>query len=804
MDENGRKEDDNRKRRFQEHGFDPEKIQEQAEKLAIEFETLKSVQESLLAGVSLGFVAVDSTGKALSSNRRLLEILDFQAPENAIEMDGLTFPPLVDSGISEMFRICLEEGRSVTGENWYSGGSGKRVLLRKSIAPLRDGKGNVCGCQATIEDVTEQKLAEEALRESEERYRLLAQNSLTGIYIHQDGLFVYVNRRLASMMGYAVDDMVGRRFWDFVHPSDRAVVKQRGLARSLGESVEPRYEFRSLCKDGSTKWFEVMATSIMYRGRTANMGNVADITERKKADQALLESRQEYRDLYEESRSKEELYRSLLNSSPAAVVVYDVEGRVRYVNDSFTRLFGWTLDEMRGKRVPYVPDSEVEVTTTAIRAALEDGALQSSFETKRQTKDGRVLEVSIRGSRYHDYEGKPQGLLVVLDDITERKRLEEQLRQAARMQAIGQLAGGVAHDFNNLLTGVMGYSSMLLQQMGDDNPYRDKVKQISRAAERAAGLTRQLLAFGRKQMLDVRVVDINAAIREFEPFLRRLIGEDIEFETVLDASVGRVKGDPGQLEQIIMNLAVNARDAMPSGGKMTIETADVRLDEEYARTHPEVEPGPYVMMAVSDSGRGMKQETLERIFDPFFTTKEKGIGTGLGLSTVYGIVKQHHGHISVYSETGRGTVFKVFLARVEDPVEEMPKPAATIQRKEAHEWILVVEDEEIVRHLACEALTLLGYSALAAGDPDEALKVCDTHSGPIHLLLTDVVLPQMDGRTLFGILSAQRPELRVLYVSGYTEHFIVKHGVLDRNVHFMQKPFTVEDLASKVRQVLDE
>jgi two-component system, cell cycle sensor histidine kinase and response regulator CckA len=804
MDENGRKDNGNRKRWLQECGFDLEKIQEEAERLAIENETLKSVQESLLAGVSLGFVAVDLTGKVLSSNCRLLEILGSQAPASDIEIDGFTFPPLVESGISEMFRICLEEGRFVKGEKWYAGSSGKRVFLRKSLVPLRDGMGNICGCQAAIEDVTEQKLAEEALRESEERYRLLAQNSLTGIYIHQDGLFVYVNDRLASMMGYSVEDMVGRKFWDFVHPSDRVLVKQRGLARSLGESVQPLYEFRALCKDGSTKWFEVMATSIMYRGRTANMGNVADITERKKADRALLESRQEYRDLYEESRSNEELYRTLLNASPAAVVVYDLDGRVRYVNDSFTRLFGWTLEEIRGKRVPYVPESEAEVTTSAISAALEDGALQSSFETKRQTKDGRILEVNIRGSRYHDYGGNPQGLLVVLDDTTERKRLEEQLRQAARMQAIGQLAGGVAHDFNNLLTGVMGYSSILLQQMGDDNPHRDKIAQISRAAERATGLTRQLLAFGRKQMLDVRVVDLNAAVTEFEPFLRRLIGEDIEFETVLGASLGRVRADPGQLEQIIMNLAVNARDAMPSGGKMTIETADVRLDEEYARTHPEVEPGPYVMLAVSDTGRGMKQETLERIFDPFFTTKEKGIGTGLGLSTVYGIVKQHHGHISVYSEIGRGTVFKVFLARVEDPVEQVPKPAATMPRKEAHEWILVVEDEEIVRHLACEALTLLGYSTLAAGDPEEALKVCDTHPGTIHLLLTDVVLPRMDGRTLFGLLSAQRPELRVLYVSGYTENFIVRRGVLDRNVHFMQKPFTVEDLALKVRQVLDE
>jgi len=419
-------------------------------------------------------------------------------------------------------------------------------------------------------------------------------------------------------------------------------------------------------------------------------------------------------------------------------------------------------------------------------------------------KDGYQRTVEIHAYPILDEEGKVSQIIEYSIDVTERKHLEEQLRQASKMEAIGQLAGGIAHDFNNLLTAIMGYSSILLQQIPKSEPYRQKVVEISVAAERAAGLTRELLAFSRKQVLDVRVLDLNGAVAEFGKILGRLIGENIEVATVLDPSLGQVKADPGQIQQILMNLAINARDAMSEGGKLTVETRNAVLDQEYTRANPEVRPGSYVMFSVSDNGVGMDAQTLSRVFDPFFTTKEKGKGTGLGLSTVYGIVKQHEGHISVYSEPGHGTIFKVYLPRVQEVADQTPEPLPTQPGLVGKETVLVVEDEDLVRDLACEALQMLGYSVLRAGDPDQALDISSQYEGPIHLLLTDVVLPRMDGRTLFIRLTSQRPATRALYVSGYTEDFIVHHGVLHRGVHFLQKPFTLESLAIKVREVLDE
>ncbi len=393
--------------------------------------------------------------------------------------------------------------------------------------------------------------------------------------------------------------------------------------------------------------------------------------------------------------------------------------------------------------------------------------------------------------------------MVAQRDITEHKRLEEQLRQAVKMEAVGRLAGGVAHDFNNLLTAIMGYCAMLMQQLPEEGAHVQKLAQINLASERAAALTQQLLAFSRKQVLRMRVVDLNGVISDIGEMLRRLIGEHIDLVTFLDPELPRVRADHGQIEQIIMNLAVNARDAMPHGGRLTLETAYVTLDEEYAKFHLEVKAGSYVMISMSDNGLGMEADTRSRIFEPFFTTKGKELGTGLGLSTVYGIVKQHGGHITVYSEQNVGTTFKIYLPRVEEFPEEMPVSVLTPQQPRGDETILLVEDEEIVRNIATEFLQMLGYTLLSVGDPEEALALCADHPGNINLLLTDVILPKMDGRTLSRRLSRIRPDVRVLYVSGYTENAIVHHGVLDHGIHFLQKPFSMDALALKVREVLD-
>jgi len=401
----------------------------------------------------------------------------------------------------------------------------------------------------------------------------------------------------------------------------------------------------------------------------------------------------------------------------------------------------------------------------------------------------------------------PSAIQRALQERVERKergRLEEQLQQAQKMEAIGRLAGGIAHDFNNLLTVITGYSQLLLDHLPDGDPIRAHVGQIKKAGDRAASLTRQLLAFSRKQVLAPQVLDLNRIVANTDKMLTRLIGEDIELVAVAYPDLGRVKADPGQIEQVIMNLAVNARDAMPQGGRLTIETANVDLDENYSSQRLVVIPGAYVMLAVSDTGTGMNSEIQSRIFEPFFTTKEQGKGTGLGLATVYGIVKQSGGYVWVYSEPGKGAAFKIYLPRVEEAADEVKKTEGVVRVTAGSETILVVEDNEPLRRLVCGVLEAKGYTLLEAGSGEEALKVIEAHTGPLGLLLTDVVMPRVNGPELAARLAPLHPEVKVLYMSGYTDNAIVHHGILDNGARFLQKPFTPEALARKIREVLDK
>jgi nitrogen-specific signal transduction histidine kinase/CheY-like chemotaxis protein len=379
---------------------------------------------------------------------------------------------------------------------------------------------------------------------------------------------------------------------------------------------------------------------------------------------------------------------------------------------------------------------------------------------------------------------------------------EEQLRQSQKLEAIGQLAGGVAHDFNNLLTVIGGYSSILLGRISEDSPHRVAVEEIKKASERASALTRQLLAFSRKQILQPKLLDLNGVIADLEKMVRRLISEDIVLFILTDPLLGKVKADPGQVEQVLLNLIVNARDAMPQGGKLTIETANRFLSEEYALRHA-ASAGRYVMLAVSDSGCGMDAEVKEHIFEPFFTTKGAGKGTGLGLSTVYGIVKQSGGHIWLYSELNRGTTFKVYLPRLDENQEELEASIGTTAMPKGTETVLLVEDEEQVRGILTDMLESQGYHVVVASDGNEALNIASLHDGTIHLLLTDVVMPQMSGRQLAEHAAAIRPEMKILYMSGYTDDAIVRHGLLDEKLNFLQKPFDSAAVARKVREVLD-
>jgi len=395
-----------------------------------------------------------------------------------------------------------------------------------------------------------------------------------------------------------------------------------------------------------------------------------------------------------------------------------------------------------------------------------------------------------------------EALKGLTEEIEGRKRLEEQLLQSQKMEAIGQLAGGIAHDFNNLLTVISGYTELLLMRAGPEGGWREQLAAIKTAADQAARLTRQLLAFSRRQVMAPRVLDLNDVVANMDKMLRRLIGEDIDLATALGENLGRVKADPGQIESVILNLAVNAKDAMPEGGRLTLETANVELDESYAQTHMSVAPGPYVALTMSDSGCGMDAETQSRIFEPFFTTKERGRGTGLGLSTVYGIVKQSGGSIWVYSECGRGTTFKIYLPRVDELPEALETKVARLNDK-GTETVLVVEDEAPLRAMVRSVLEKAGYRVLEASGGSEALSICNHHDGPIHLLLTDVIMPQMSGREISKHVKAARRETKVLYISGYTDRAVIHNGILESDTAFLQKPFTPQALTGKVRDVLD-
>jgi signal transduction histidine kinase/CheY-like chemotaxis protein/HAMP domain-containing protein len=423
-----------------------------------------------------------------------------------------------------------------------------------------------------------------------------------------------------------------------------------------------------------------------------------------------------------------------------------------------------------------------------------------------------VAGVGNKASDYNETDVRQLTLLMTeMWRIIQRKRaeeematLQEQLRQSQKMEAIGRLAGGVAHDFNNSLTVIKGYSQLSLTGLKKDDPLRPDMEEIQKAAERAANLTRQLLAFSRRQILEMKVLDLNTILRDLDKMLRRIIGEDIELVTLFAEDLGTVKTDHGQMEQVIMNLAVNSRDAMPNGGKLTIETANVTLDQEYARKHIAVKPGHYIMLSVSDTGCGMTPEVRDRVFEPFFTTKEKGKGTGLGLSTVYGIVKQSGGNIWVYSEPSQGTTFKIYLPRVDEPLEQLDKATKTDEIPQGNETILVVEDDEAVRKLAVRVLEKQGYTVLEAQQGNEALNICQQRKEPVHLILVDVIMPDLSGRQLIDNLKQVWRDFKVLYMSGYTDNAIVHHGVLEKGVNYLQKPFTFEGLARKMREVLDK
>jgi two-component system, cell cycle sensor histidine kinase and response regulator CckA len=516
-----------------------------------------------------------------------------------------------------------------------------------------------------------------------------------------------------------------------------------------------------------------------------------DVTERMAAEAALEKSTT--------------ILGAVVDDSPLAIVIAAPELTINRWNDAATRQFGWTAEEAIGQSLLMLIPDERREEFQEQRRRLDAGAIVTNFETQRVRRDGTVSDVNISKCALRSH-GQLSGIVSIISDSTDRKRLEAQYRQAQKMEAVGQLAGGVAHDFNNLLTVIISYSQMLLADIAEGASARADVMEIKRAAERAALLTKQLLAFSRQQVLRPQNLDLNLVIGELEQMLRRLLREDINIVFTLDPELGAVAADPGQIEQIVMNLVVNARDAMPNGGRLSIETTNVSFDSPYQvrASEAQLDPGAYVVIAVSDNGSGMSAQVQARIFEPFFTTKRTNEGTGLGLSTVYGIVKQSGGYITVYSEIGQGTTFKIYLPRVDSAADSAAADdIAPMHTTRGGETVLIVEDDDALRTVACRALQQCGYEVLVASNGEEALEHCSRHEGGLHLVVTDMVMPEMSGIELAESIALSYPEVKVLLMSGYTRDEAARRGIASERYAFLEKPFTPSKLAARVRELLD-
>jgi two-component system, cell cycle sensor histidine kinase and response regulator CckA len=741
------------------------------------------VFENAAAGIAITTPSL----KFLQANSKACETLGYPR-EELLEMNLGDLLSSEDSFFRPSgFEDVLVTRETIVQEHLVRRKDGAQITLEISVWPLRGRRLVVM-----FHDVTARREAEDALSEREALARSVVYTAVDGIITaDENGVIQSFNPAAERMFGYSADQAIGSNL-SILMPSPRREQHDQYirdyLVGGIGKVIGIGREVMALRNDGTTFPVELSLSEMRLPGRRMFTGILHDSTQRNQAEAALRET-----------NAKLE---AVIHTSPLAITSVDAEGKVLGWNAAAERIFGWKAEEVLGQPIPTVPpDQRAELLESLARVA--QGQTESGVARRRLRKDGSLVDLNIWTSPVRNRNGEVDAFLVILADVTQRNLLEEQFRRAQKMEAIGRLAGGVAHDFNNILTVITGYGQMALEQVTNDPGLQSSLQEILKASDHASALTGQLLVFSRHSVVNRVVVDLNEVVARLEKMLRRIIGEDVELVTAPQAGLGKVLADAAQMEQVIMNLAVNARDAMPGGGRLTIETLNVELDSWYAETHVGVQEGEYVMLAVSDTGKGVPPEARVRLFEPFFTTKERGKGTGLGLSTVYGIVKQSGGHIWVYSEAGHGATFKVYLPRVteEQPVQEPVRETAALER--GAETILLVEDEIGVRALVREVLRQTGYTVLEATDVDDALRICREYAGHIHLLLTDVVMPIMSGRELAERAASIRPELKVLYMSGYTDSVVLHHGVTSRDTQFLQKPFTPKTLASKVRAAID-
>jgi two-component system cell cycle sensor histidine kinase/response regulator CckA len=704
-----------------------------------------------------------------------LILLDYRLPSDHTGLDfydqlkneGYSIPVIIVTGFSDEATV-IKALRS-----------GVRDFVTKSVEYLEY-------LPEAARRVLTQVQTERRLAASEARLTSIIASAKDAIIItDSDHRITLFNAAAERMFRYQAQDALGKSLKKLIcYDVDSGLGSSGMVDSSFSNQIRAgSYGVRS---DGKTFPLEASVSRVIIEDEKCYTVIVRDITERMARDEQIREQAE------------------LLNKANDAIIVCDNRDRITFWNQGAERIYGWNSEEALGQTFPkLLGQAKLSQGVAAEQVFLD--CSERSDELRRVAKDRRELVVESHWTSVHDKTGRTSGKLVIETDVTEKLKLQAQLIQAQRMEGIGVLAGGVAHDFNNLLTVITGYCEALLYRTQPSDPSYNLLREIRKAGDRATSLTRQLLAFSRKQIFQLQVIDLNHLVAETEKMLRRLIGEDVDFQTVYAPGLFSIKADPGQLEQVIINLIVNSRDAMPTGGHLTITTRNVELSQGELTELSENKCGSYVMLSVNDTGCGMDESTMKHIFEPFFTTKEAGKGTGLGLATVYGIVKQSGGHITAQSELGRGSTFTIYLPAVAPP----PKPqsysiAGAAKLPFGKETVLLAEDEDAVRSLARLVLPSLGYTLLEASDGDHALQQARVHSGPIHLLVTDVVMPGMSGRKLADTLKLTHPDVKVLFISGYTDDAVVRHGVQDTKTHFLQKPFTPSLLARIIRDILDE
>ena len=812
------------------------------------------------------------------------------------------------------WKTFLDRGH-VESEIVLGEGDARRFLEIRGRASVFPG-----GHLGIVHDATGRRKAEQALADSERRFRVLVESSADVCWISVAGRFVYISPAMKGVLGFAPDDLLGADSLSLVHPDDHAAVARMRSEHHADPKLVVQIKTRLRHRDGGYRVVEMVGRGFTDEPTIGGFViNFHDVTDRERAledlrraqaigrigswtldvaaPDAVMQASPETLRIYgidpatfdgnpwslqrlihpvdfknaedamtraaatggtfsfdarilregetgwvhvegvvensddgrgprvlgttlditamrraeEELRVSEARYRRIMETTREGVGLVDASRVITYVNRRMAEMLGYATEEMIGRSVAeFIIDPVLAARSAHIDTLKQGGSPRLDLECRK--KDGSAIGVALSTTPLFDEQGAYEGVLMMLTDITERQRAEraeetlrateEQLRQAQKLEALGQLAGGVAHDFNNILSVILGYTSMLTAEMKPSDPVRADISEIHHAGERASELTRQLLAFSRKQVLQPRLVDVKAVIARTEKMLRRLLGEDIELQLVESPESTIVKADPGQLEQVLLNLAVNARDAMPSGGRLLIEAARTTLSDEEARALGAA-PGPYVEIIVVDNGTGMDEAVLAHVFEPFFTTKEKGKGTGLGLSTVFGVVKQSAGHVSVTSTPGEGTRFRILLPREESTSESILPVRLTDTPSTSGEVVLLVEDDDQLRTLTRNVLQRAGYRVLEAATPGEAILISEQHVGAIDLLLTDVVMPRMGGHPLALRLAERRPDMKVLYVSGYTDDMVLRHGVELGQLAFLAKPFTPASLCAKVREVLE-